>query len=48
MTRAVEDIVVRSRRTLQNIIDGRDPRLFVVVGPARSTTSAPPWSTPGA
>ena len=33
MTRAVEDTVVRSRRVLQNIIDGLDPRLFVVVGP---------------
>lgn len=27
------EAVVRSRRTLQNIIDGLDPRLFVVVGP---------------
>ncbi len=25
--------ILRSRRTLQNIIDARDPRLFVVVGP---------------
>jgi len=25
--------ILRSRRTLQNMIDGRDPRLFVVVGP---------------
>jgi 3-deoxy-7-phosphoheptulonate synthase len=30
---AVEQHVLRSRRTIQNIIDGRDPRLFVVVGP---------------
>ena len=33
MTRAVEDTVVRNRRALQGIIDGLDPRLFVVVGP---------------
>ncbi|MCL4720830.1 MAG: 3-deoxy-7-phosphoheptulonate synthase [Gammaproteobacteria bacterium] len=30
---ALEASVLRSRRTLQNIIDARDPRLFVVVGP---------------
>jgi len=30
---ALEGFVLRSRRTLQNIIDARDPRLFVVVGP---------------
>ncbi len=30
---ALEGAVLRSRRTLQNIIDARDPRLFVVVGP---------------
>ena len=30
---ALEGSVLRSRRTLQNIIDARDPRLFVVVGP---------------
>jgi len=30
---ALEGFVLKSRRTLQNIIDGRDPRLFVVVGP---------------
>jgi 3-deoxy-7-phosphoheptulonate synthase len=28
-----EGFVLRNRRILQNIIDGRDPRLFVVVGP---------------
>jgi len=33
MSKAAADTVLRSRRTLQNIIDGRDPRLFVVVGP---------------
>ncbi len=32
-SRASADVVLRSRRTLQNIIDGVDPRLFVVVGP---------------
>ncbi|CAG0945586.1 3-deoxy-7-phosphoheptulonate synthase [Gammaproteobacteria bacterium] len=31
--RAATATVVRSRRALQNIIDGIDPRLFVVVGP---------------
>jgi 3-deoxy-7-phosphoheptulonate synthase len=30
---AIIDFVARSRRTLQHIIDGQDPRLFVVVGP---------------
>jgi 3-deoxy-7-phosphoheptulonate synthase len=30
---ALEGFILRSRRTLQNIIDARDPRLFVVVGP---------------
>jgi 3-deoxy-7-phosphoheptulonate synthase len=29
----LEALILRSRRTVQNIIDGRDPRLFVVVGP---------------
>ena len=29
----LEGFILRSRRTLQNIIDARDPRLFVVVGP---------------
>ncbi len=33
MSEAAADTVVRSRRTLRNIIDGSDPRLFVVVGP---------------
>jgi len=32
-TKAMADTIVRSRRNLQNIIDGLDPRLFVVVGP---------------
>ena len=32
-TPAQEDFVLRSRRCLQKIMDGRDPRLFVVVGP---------------
>ena len=30
---AVERMIVESRRTLQNILDRRDPRLFAVVGP---------------
>ncbi|MCB1597272.1 MAG: 3-deoxy-7-phosphoheptulonate synthase [Gammaproteobacteria bacterium] len=33
LTPALEGFVLRNRRTLQNIIDARDPRLFVVVGP---------------
>jgi 3-deoxy-7-phosphoheptulonate synthase len=33
MTRPVTEFVLRSRRALQGIIDGLDPRLFVVVGP---------------
>ena len=33
LTPALEGFVLRSRRALQNIIDARDPRLFVVVGP---------------
>ena len=33
MSKAAADTVVRSRRALQHIIDGQDPRLFVVVGP---------------
>jgi 3-deoxy-7-phosphoheptulonate synthase len=33
LTPALESFILRSRRTIQNIIDGRDPRLFVVVGP---------------
>ena len=33
MTREAEGTVLRSRRTLQNILDGRDARVFVVVGP---------------
>jgi 3-deoxy-7-phosphoheptulonate synthase len=33
MSRATADAVVKSRRVLQNIIDGVDPRLFIVVGP---------------
>ena len=32
-SRAATDTVVRNRRALQNIIDGLDPRMFVVVGP---------------
>ncbi len=31
--KAAAETVVASRRALQDIIDGRDPRLFVVVGP---------------
>ncbi len=31
--RAAVETVVRNRRALQNVIDGIDPRLFVVVGP---------------
>lgn len=30
---ALEGFVLRNRRALQNIIDARDPRIFVVVGP---------------
>jgi 3-deoxy-7-phosphoheptulonate synthase len=33
LTPALEGFVLRNRRVLQNIIDARDPRLFVVVGP---------------
>jgi 3-deoxy-7-phosphoheptulonate synthase len=33
LTPALEGFVLRSRRVLQNIIDVRDPRLFVVLGP---------------
>jgi 3-deoxy-7-phosphoheptulonate synthase len=33
LTAATEATVLSGRRTLQNIIDGKDPRLFVVVGP---------------
>ncbi len=33
LTPALEGFVLRNRRTLQNIIDARDPRLFAVVGP---------------
>jgi 3-deoxy-7-phosphoheptulonate synthase len=33
LTPALEGFVLRNRRILQNIIDARDPRLFVVVGP---------------
>jgi 3-deoxy-7-phosphoheptulonate synthase len=33
LTKAMADTIVRSRRSLQNVIDGLDPRLFVVVGP---------------
>ncbi len=33
MSKAVADFVVKNRRALQGIIDGHDPRLFVVVGP---------------
>jgi 3-deoxy-7-phosphoheptulonate synthase len=33
MSAAAEAAVLNSRRTLQDIMDGRDPRLFAVVGP---------------
>ncbi len=33
MSPAVEDSVLRHRRDIQNILDRRDPRLFVVIGP---------------
>src|SRR6266536_6665587 len=33
LTEAAANTVVRARRTLEAILDGRDPRLFVVVGP---------------
>ena len=33
MTPAAERTVLESRETIRSIIDGRDPRLFVVVGP---------------
>lgn len=33
LTPALEGFILRSRRAVQNIIDGRDPRLFVVLGP---------------
>ena len=35
--RAVE-VVMQGRATLRNILDRRDPRMFVIVGRARSTT----------
>jgi 3-deoxy-7-phosphoheptulonate synthase len=33
LTDAAADAVVKGRRTLEAILDGKDPRLFVVVGP---------------
>jgi 3-deoxy-7-phosphoheptulonate synthase len=33
MTARAESTVLRSRATIENILDGKDPRLFVVVGP---------------
>ncbi len=33
LTDAAADTVVKGRRTLEAILDGRDPRLFIVVGP---------------
>jgi 3-deoxy-7-phosphoheptulonate synthase len=33
LTPAAADTVLQSRRTLEAILDGRDPRIFVVVGP---------------
>src|SRR5512133_4109697 len=32
-TEAAADAVVAGRRTIEAILDGRDPRLFLVVGP---------------
>ena len=33
LTPAIEDLVTESRTTIQAILDGRDPRLLVVIGP---------------
>ncbi|BBI61286.1 hypothetical protein HSBAA_25920 [Vreelandella sulfidaeris] len=38
LTDAAERTVIEGRQTIQNILDGNDPRLLVVVGPAQFTT----------
>ena len=35
---SARELVARSRQTVKDILDGRDRRLFAVVGPALSTT----------
>ncbi len=45
LTAVAEKTVIEGRRTIQNILDGSDPRLLVVVGPARFTTSTPRSTT---
>lgn len=40
--------VLEGRQTIQNILDGKDKRLFVVVGPAPSMTSKPLMNMPTA
>ncbi len=48
LTEAAARTVVQSRRTIEAILDGRDPRLFVVVGRARCTIPSPASTTRGA
>lgn len=40
--------VLAGRETLEAILDRRDPRIFVVVGPCSIQTRSPVWITPGA
>ncbi|MDF5828881.1 hypothetical protein P4233_17405 [Pseudomonas aeruginosa] len=40
--------VAQGRQVVRDILDGKDHRLFVVIGPAPSTTSRPPTNTPTA
>ena len=44
MPEALEGSVLRHRRVLQDILDGRDPRLFVVVGPCSIHDTDAAWS----
>ena len=37
MSDAAKEVVSRGRDTVRNILDGKDHRMFVVVGPALST-----------
>ena len=39
------DQVIRHRQEVFDILDGKDPRKMIVVGPV-STTGSPRWNTP--
>lgn len=45
LTDEMSELVLHSRQEIRDVLNGRDDRLLVIVGPAQSTTRRPRTST---